>query len=451
MRKIYLKLIAISLTLVLSVSVMAMSSYAWLVLSGSPAVSGIQVVIGGGNTILVAPDVTKEVDGTIYHYPGPFTDNMNFSRYTTYAYLKDLAGLTPVSTADGVNWFIPEYYDYSDQEVRQGKALSGTLKDFKDFYQDIELEYANIQAGNKTLSERGSYIYLDFWVVSPGDDFTLRLSTGTDTGSFVVDLMQPEHNETLEGTSKFVLTYPDHVGSTAIRLGFLANPYRLTDDSMLHYQNSPYVDKRYTSLRGLYAEPDSGNAQLDGNRFTIYEPNADVHPYGNAAQGSYVRTMPVGVVRGEVQPISVYDRLVVQSANSWLTLPEKTSSELEQRFQAAILMKDTENMSPEEISDFFYEEYLQWQIAPYVTKGQFLKNTVPLADYGSVLSAVEYDAQQKSGATEDVYIIKLERNVPQRIRMFIWIEGQDVDCVNQVAMSNFAISLELAGGNDELE
>ena len=449
MKKVYLKLIAISLTLILSVSVVAMSSYAWLVLSGNPAVSNIQVVIGGGNTILIAPDVTKEVDGVIYHYPGAFTDNMNFSRYTTYSYLNDLAGLTPVSTADGVTWFIPQYYDYSDAEVRQGTALSGMLKDFDEFYQDIELEYANLPADNEELSEKGSYIYLDFWVVSPGDDFTLRLSTGTDTGSFVVDLMQPESNETTEGVSKYALTSPEHVGTAAIRLGFLANPYQLTDDSMLLYQSSPYVDKRYTSLRGIYGEPNTGNAQLAENRFTIYEPNADVHPYGNAAEGSYVRTMPIGLVDGVAQPVSVYDRLTVQSANRWLTLPEKTTSEVAQRFQAAILMKDAENMSPEEISDFFYREYLQWQIGPYVTKGQFVTNTAPLAGYGSGLTSAEYDALPKSGATEDVYIIKLERNVPQRIRMFIWIEGQDVDCVNEVAASNFAINLELAGGNDE--
>lgn len=451
MKKIYLKLIAISLTLILSVSVVAMSSYAWLVLSGNPAVSGIQVVIGGGNTILIAPDVTEVVDGVTYHYPGAFTDNMNFSRYTTYSYLNDLAGLTPVSTADGTNWFIPQYYDYSDAEVRQGQVISGMLKDFDEFYQDIELEYANIPAENEELSEEGSYIYLDFWVVSPGDDFTLRLSTGTDTGSFVVDLMQPETNETAEVIGKHVLTDPEHIGSAAIRLGFLANPYQLTDDSMLLYQNSPYVDKRYTSLRGLYSEPDSGNAQLAENRFTIYEPNADVHPDGNAAEGSYVRTMPIGLVDGVAQPVSVYDRLTVQSASSWLTLPGNTTSELAQRFQAAILMKDADKMSMEEISDFFYGEYLQWQIDPYVTKGQFVKNTASLAGYGSELNVAEFEAQPKGGATEDVYIIKLERNVPQRIRMFIWIEGQDIDCVNSVAASNFAINLELAGGNDEVK
>ena len=112
MNKIYLKLIAISMTLILSVTVVGMSSYAWLVLSGNPTVTGIQIAIGGGNTILVAPDMTTVVDGATYHYPGPFSDTMNFSRYDSYAYLNDLAGLTPVSTADGVNWFLPEYYDF---------------------------------------------------------------------------------------------------------------------------------------------------------------------------------------------------------------------------------------------------------------------------------------------------------------------------------------------------
>ena len=43
-------------------------------------------------------------------------------------------------------------------------------------------------------------------------------------------------------------------------------------------------------------------------------------------------------------------------------------------------------------------------------------------------------------------LIKLERNVPQRIRMFIWLEGQDVDCVDSVRSSNFAVNIELAGG-----
>ena len=52
-----------------------------------------------------------------------------------------------------------------------------------------------------------------------------------------------------------------------------------------------------------------------------------------------------------------------------------------------------------------------------------------------------------AGATSDVMIVELEKNVPQRIRMFIWLEGQDPDCIGFADSVPFAIGLELAGGN----
>ena len=52
-----------------------------------------------------------------------------------------------------------------------------------------------------------------------------------------------------------------------------------------------------------------------------------------------------------------------------------------------------------------------------------------------------------AGAADNAVIVTLERNVPQRVRMYIWLEGQDGDCVNSVAGKNIAINLELAGSN----
>ena len=72
MKKIYSRLLAITLTLVLSATMIVATSYAWFVLSDSPAVNGIQVTIGGGNTILVAADLTETRDGAVYHYPDRF-------------------------------------------------------------------------------------------------------------------------------------------------------------------------------------------------------------------------------------------------------------------------------------------------------------------------------------------------------------------------------------------
>jgi hypothetical protein len=457
MGKIYAKLIAITFTLVLSVSVVVMSSYAWLVLSGNPVATGIQVTIGGGNTILIAPNVPKEVDGVVYHMPGPFSDTMNFNSFTYYDYLDTLGGLSPVSTADGVHWFLPEYYDFSDPEVQQGRALSGQLKDFSEFYLDGELEYANLPADDKAAIEKGSYVYLDFWVVSPGENFTLRVSAPTNPaepgGSFLIDLLQPQLRETKENElqTDYVLGYPEHQAAAAIRLGFLANPTQLTDDTMLHYQNSVFFDQRFTKLRGLYSEPNTGTAVLDTDRFTIYEPNADSHPNGGAAEGTYVETNPIGYIQGQALPVSVADRLTVQKRSSWTMAENGLDTALEQRFQACIYGKDLENAALAEIAEGFYASYLQWQISPYVRKGTFIKNTSNLYGYGGYLTAEEFNGLDYAGATDDVYIIELERNVPQRIRLFIWLEGQDVDCVNAVNTARFAINIELAGSNQEMD
>ena len=445
MNKIYVKLIAIILTLALSVSVVVMSSYAWFVLSGSPMVTGIQVAIGGGNTILVAPDIQQEVEGVIYHYPGHFSDTMNIRQHQSYGYLDEVAGLTPVSTADGIHWFLPSYYDGTDKEVREGTVLSGELKDISQFVLDGDMAHANLPRDYTRMIEEGSYLYLDFWVVSPSADFTLRISTGEDTGgSFLVDL---PHAITTEDSIGFDMAEAEVKGAAAIRVGFLANDTGLTDDSMLHYQNSMYFRDGYTKLRGMYQEPDSGTAILENNRFTIYEPNCNLNYEG--LLGGYTVTNPVGLVNGVIQEVPVADRLTVQTASVWSPAETGTGTAIAQRFRAAVMNMDTENQSLEQLTGEFFANYLQWQAAPYVTNGAFFKRTGDLYMFNGNITAEQLTQLDSQGATEDVYIIQLEKNVPQRIRMFIWLEGQDIDCVNAVSTSSMLLNLELAGSNEE--
>ena len=49
--------------------------------------------------------------------------------------------------------------------------------------------------------------------------------------------------------------------------------------------------------------------------------------------------------------------------------------------------------------------------------------------------------------TDGAVIVKLKRNTPQRVRMFIWLEGQDIDCRSSgtVRASELALKIELAG------
>lgn len=450
MTKIHIKLISVALALLLSVSVVIASSYAWLVLSSNPVATGIQVAIGGGNTVLIAPNIREEAaDGTVCNYPGHFSDKMNFGQQSTYAYLREIGNLNPVSTVNGIDWILPAYYSGTDPEVQEGLVPSGTLKDVAEFVVDSELSYANITADQKNKIHEGHYVYLDFWVVSPGNSYRLRVSTGVDEldgGSFVIDLLEPVTSE-----SGYTLQPGEGSAASTVRVGFLANDLILMDQSMVAYQNSNYYDERFDCLKGMYQEPNTGTAYLDANRFTIYEPNGDYHPTHIQSDGNYLETKPLGLVEGRIMEQRTLNNLTVQRRSIWVPAesnPEYTA--IEERFQTALYAQTWDDLSAEEIADMFYYGYLQGQIAPYVRKGPFVQRTSNLYTMLSNTGSVEGDAliNEAAGATDDVYIIELERNVPQRVRMFVWLEGQDVDCVDSVSTSRFAVNIELACGDE---
>ena len=451
MSKIQIKLITVALALVLSVSVVVASSYAWLVLSANPVATGIQVAIGGGNTILVAPDVTVVgEDGTVFHYPGAFSDSMNFATQSAYSYLNEIGNLNPVSTVNGIDWILPAYYSGADPEVQQGSIPSGTLKDITEFYVDSELAHANLSADQKDAIHEGHYVYLDFWVASPGGDYKLRVSTGVnepDGGSFVIDLQEPEQT----GTG-YTLKNTEGSAASTVRIGFLANDLILTDNSMALYANSAAYDERFNCLKGMYLEPNTGTIYSDANRFTIYEPNGDYHPSGAALDGTYVETKPLAYVQGQILEQRTKGNLTVQKKSTWKVaeIGSETTA-IEQRFQTGLFAGTWNDLDTEEMADAFYSKYLQGQISPYVQTGAFVQNTgnlyTNLSYYRDAVPAEELEKETR-GATDDVYIIELERNVPQRIRLFIWIEGQDVDCVDSVSSSRFAVNIELASGDE---
>lgn len=438
MKKVYIKLIALSLLLTLSICMVAAASYAWFVMSGSPEITGIQVAIGGSNTILVAADLTETVGGTVYHYPDTFRDTLSFGAHKSYKWLSSLDGLTPVSTADGINWFLPTYYDSTDQEVKEGRIAVGQLKDITEFSWENDLTHANLSGAGEDVVAEGSYIYLDFWVVSPGSDCTLRVSVGDDSsGSFLIELPQPE--STADG---YGLGTAESQSAAMFRVGFLTNSDTIIDNTMVYYQNSEGFDENYRSLRGAYGEAGDAQQSFMSTRFTIYEPNGDYHPGGSAEEGSYVQTSPIALVNDVPTAVSVMDRVTVQKYSTWKQAGSGVPT-IDQLFQTAIYGKTLEE---EELFEYFYGTYLQGQISAYVDKGDFYRKSADLANCSGSAAEVEYLAT--AGATEDVYIIELERNVPQRIRMFIWLEGQDVDCTNVTDLSSLMLYLELAGSTE---
>lgn len=450
MKKTLLKLSAAAMSLVLAVTVTVVASYAWLTLSESPSVQGIQIAIGGGNTILLAADVVEQEDGVEYHYPGEFSDTLNFSRYDTYDFLSELGGLTPVSTADGVNWFLPDYYDGEDEEVTSGLAQSGQLKPVTEFLWENDLTHANLTTTQQDLIAQGSYVCLDFWVVSPNADYQLRVSVGDDgTGSFLIGLMEPVQVDTNGDGIEDALTLAAPAAGTAAsaRIGFLANEERLGSEDVLRYLRSADYNNQYDVLKGVYS-PKGVSTSGAGSRFTIYEPNGLLHA-DEEQNGTYLVTNPLGVVDGVVQQVDISDRVTVQSNNTWLLNADQSGVFLEQVFQAAFAGQEFRDLIRRDLMGEFYGDYLQQQVASYVHAADFVKSTSNLFRLESqgMVSAGNVEAAGFAGATDDVYIVQLEKNIPQRIQMFIWLEGLDSDSVNIAEASGFALNLELAGSS----
>lgn len=437
MSVVFRKLVATIVTLLISVTMVVAVTYAWMTLSSSPAVEGFQISLAGGNTILVAPDFTTTVDGTTYHYPGYFSDKLIFSRFSEYDYLNEIDALLPVSTADGVNWFMPAYYDILDEQVVNGDACVGDLKPYSAFFCDTTLSYANLADNTEA---KGHYIYLDFWVVSPGTDYTLRVSRGDENGgSFLVEIpevVQGEDGYELEKTAGSI--------AASARIGFLANTVNITDNTMLYYQRSRGFDSDYTRLRGIYSESGDEYFPID-NRFLIFEPNGSLH-INEDYNGTYIPTYPIGYQYGVAGETDIRDRLAVQLVSSWSEKNAQTIT-LDEIFQTAIAGKDV--ASSEEAKEIF-GKYLQNQYNPYITKGLFVRKTSSL--YGLAADDSRVDVEELAGlnlsdATEDTFIVELEKDVPQKIRMFIWIEGQDIDYTSVADTLSFAVSIELAGSN----
>ena len=458
MKKTLSKLIVSMMALIVAAVLAVVSSYAWLTISGAPEVDGIQVNIGGSNTIMVAADMTVVgADGTVHHYPGAFAQELKFSDYETYEYLSELSGLMPVSTSDGVHWILPGYYTAEDSRVQSGLSVEGELKDVADFDLDRTLARANLPDTEESTGLEGHYIYLDFWVVSPADGYKLRVSTGNETedsGSFVISLPEPvEADADQDGEADhYVLRNVDETGTASVRIGFLVNQDFAKFDDRSHYYSSETYDSRYTHLMGQYQEPgeDVLLYQAAQNRFTIYEPNADSHPA--AMDGDYWITSPLGYQNGVIAETDIQDILTVQKTNSWHIGSNGMETLLEQEFKTAMIGKTFEEDKQDEVRYQFFETRLQGVLNRYVRRGFFAQSTEELyraADNAGVVSQDALAFKNTATATDDVYITTLQKDVPQRIRMFIWLEGQDADCANHTLSSTFAVNIELAGSNNQ--
>lgn len=430
MNKIYLKLAASVLSILIALTMVVGATFAWITLSRSPEVGGINVTIGGGRTILLASDVAEIVESedgrkTTVHYPGEFSSTLTLSQ--------DNYILSPVSTADGLYWMIPSY----DEETRE-------LKEFREFQVDQTLENANVKQAND-----GSYAYMDFWIVSPGSEFNIRVSTDTkkNVGSYLKELPKAEKAE----DGSLVMADTEGIIESIARVGFLVNTDDAGETVVNAYKESENHISQYETLCGIYQEKGTKASGKQEYQFVIYEPNATSHPSELFEDGEYMITEPLSYnpIGKSITTKDISSQLMIQESNEWMMMGE--NSKLEQFFRTYVVNKN--DLTAEEATSKFYTEYeyVKGQLGDFIKSGNFYKRTAAVYEKAEngVVSAENMSKLTSKGATDDVTITTIAPNTPQRIRMYIWLEGQDADCTNAASIkeTSFALNLELAGAN----
>lgn len=452
MKKLHIKIFVVTISFLLTATLIVTASFAWFTISSNPVVEGISITISGNSAIQIAANITETIDDETYNYPADFTDDLNIGNYESYDYLEDLAGLYPVSTSDGEHWYYATYYEPTNEEVINGSVITGSIKDITEFDMDDSLSLANLT--NKEIDDEttGHYVYLDFWVVSP-IDYDLRISTNTDSGendgSYLIDLLVPQEVDSDDDgeMDSYTLVEADESVASSARIGFLTSSVTATDEDLTAYINSEYYNEEYTSLIGQYQDEGDVASYIYQNNFVIYEPNGDLHTNSDI-DGDYVITYPIGLVNGEADLINVQSILSVQLNNTWTKVND--NYEIENPFLASIIDYDFGETTISQLFENFYNTYLQSQVSNYVNKGNFIADTTQLYDLAvnDVVDEASIKSVEQSGATETTYIVSLQKNIPQRIRMFIWIEGQDIDCSSQSSATSFALGIEFAGSNE---
>lgn len=417
-RQYHIKILASALLIVLSLSMLVMVTFAWYVMSTAPEVSGMQIKIGS-DTIRVAPDC---IDASGQHYPGAFQGVLETD---TNAIPENFWGLIPVSTADGKHWFSATY-----------ESLENGGDQKEEYLEDTTLSSANLTARPKS---GGNYLYLDFWVVAP-KDYDLRVSTATQgsgqSGSYVKVFPQVKKDD----AGNYSLDETQRQAESSLRIGFLVNEDKVSGES---YENSTNYYSAYKILKGVYQEQGK-ELPTSQTSFTIYEPNCDWHA-DIEINGQYKQTSPLAWKDGKVKPVtleSVQTKLAAQTSATWTQADNGTETKLAQALQTAVLDAKTTNRSitnGQSAGEYLLNQYLKGQLSGYITSGQFIENT------GTLKDETDINTIKQSGATTDAVIVSLKKNVPQRIRMFVWLEGQDIDCTNEAALKTLLLNLELAG------
>lgn len=552
-KRIKTKLFYSTVALVVGIVVLFGAAFAWYTLSTNPEIKGINATVNGDRAIQIS------TDNKIYDLSMPLPE------------LSNNAPLIPVSTVDGLNWFICKYDVTGDVlQVADPEKYLGTQFMYLRFPDGGNVnkntgKVVKKKLGNVSEQVASYYIYTDVYLKTEMGETDVYLSLPSEFNS-EKGYEQQETEKTHYGT--YVLSYDynektntvrvlNNASNTAVRVGFMVlgevedgeNKDKKPEESEVIKNPEYYFVSSNEKTEG--ADPGTKDVEPDkiknSNKFIIFEPNADSRSYADKSSDEFDADLYIagfqarkfktaegdgGLTYGQLDkyylqtyPIKVtgitYDAIkdVLLTGNESTVIPQgKDKSEKTEKienlkqtfygpqddeaepkdFEGAWLIDgqdisvtrgegesavtetgkvdgtpsyfDLNNLSIQLTSTWKSAEAMKLEEGKSLkdlfnstlvgTMGKFLIQKTATAPggidllYKTSVSPTElnkdYTAVDVSNTKSTEYrgyskITTLKKDVPQKVRIYFWIEGQDVDCWNDISFTDFLVNLELVG------
>jgi len=422
MNQMKMKLILSLSGILLGLAMIAGASYAWFSISVKPEVRTL--------TIKVDPMKDQRPFDLSINYAGDeeaatWTNELILEEL--FAESKNYGFLRPISTADGEHWYLPTY------------SAAGHVNGFREVLFDKVANQVYTTDGDEDYSNY--LMYVDFWVRNRQDEKYDLLLNNPDSGTTL------EASEQYYGT--YVLWAPkESEDGTAKTWMKDANGNLIDNDAMASTRIG------FTMLEDIV---DDGTPTKCEEEFYIYEPNGDMRSskfteYLNNAQdnGSAAKTMShleyifSENTNGSIKVGDYEETYLPEDGSFYTTMVPKYKSntewelvDIKSELGKRVLSQKKSGWNEAALKDMEDDTRITSKALDRSKLGA-LGNT-GTADANGVASFTANSTADRSAVTS------IEGGAIKKIRMFIWLEGQDIDCWNQIADGRIFVNLEFFG------
>lgn len=394
------------------IALISTAAYAWFTISTSPEVTGI--------TISIVPT------GKEY----PIEVSLNQTDWTTELHMDNIVEqygpLRPITTFDGEHWYLP-YYD-----------IRGNVDEFH----EVELsEVANRLKGKDGFEEPFNYlIYFDIWVRTRdrGTNYDMRLSNpagnvGDDEkyyGTFVLwDPQKSAKEDEVPGN--------DAMACTRIGIQMLG-----TDDET----TSPfYIYEPNSEMRSSYFKTVRDSLIAEDNDLTDEE--FDALKYIATSLENKTSTLPDGSTKTDLkidQTLSINDYITNYLTNAENSTYVQTmvprfvsdkTADADAVYALQTLEKGPNNVGGKSVflitqgNSSWSQAYLDsWKAGAATAQSVNSRNVGTIGQLDTTPTIQTLTCGQE-----------------YKMRIYVWLEGQDIDCWNQITEGNLYVNLEFLG------